>query len=451
MADFESTQIIPGVTKLKGKVLLSGCVYNTALAMPAIQATPPDTATATGIAAVDSQDRGVLLLTFAGADADGETFSYQVVGLQIAEAPYGGAGKGGYVPVKLAEGVVTLGSKAVGTNGTFIDENSVAGDGTDVFMADTITETLASQRARLYSPAGGDDTAVLAIDVSEFRHVYTQVSRNGKTAARMDVIANLGDLAAGTSFFDADVTLGAVTVTSGNITEDNSATIAGDTTSMDSKMPAKGAAAAAASTPVTLATEDAAKVPALGAAAAAASTPVTLSTEDAAKVPALGGAAAASATPVTLSTEDAAKVAALGTAAMAASTPVTIATDDTVAKALGVSTVAPTVDSYGGVAVDCAANTDNQELIATPGANKQIWVYGMLGGGSVAAGTIQLLDDADAAHTGSIPVGVNGGFSHPESGNFAMPWFKVATNKALDMKTVTCAFDGNMSYAIVSV
>jgi hypothetical protein len=49
---------------------------------------------------------------------------------------------------------------------------------------------------------------------------------------------------------------------------------------LDAKVPALGAAAAAAAMPVTLATEDAAKVPALGSAADAASVPVTQSTED---------------------------------------------------------------------------------------------------------------------------------------------------------------------------
>jgi hypothetical protein len=65
-------------------------------------------------------------------------------------------------------------------------------------------------------------------------------------------------------------------------------------------IPAQGAAAAVGSTPVTLATEDAAKVPSLGSAADAASVPVTMSTEDKAKVPALGQALAAASVPVVL-------------------------------------------------------------------------------------------------------------------------------------------------------
>lgn len=69
--------------------------------------------------------------------------------------------------------------------------------------------------------------------------------------------------------------------------------VAGDTTSMDGKMPAKGSAAMAASTPITVATDDtmiqaldtavdaiSTKTPALGSAAMAASSPVTLATDD---------------------------------------------------------------------------------------------------------------------------------------------------------------------------
>ena len=65
-------------------------------------------------------------------------------------------------------------------------------------------------------------------------------------------------------------------------------------------IPALGAAAAAASVPVALSTEDAAKVPSLGVAAGAASVPVALSNEDAAKVPALGQALAAASVPAVL-------------------------------------------------------------------------------------------------------------------------------------------------------
>ena len=39
----------------------------------------------------------------------------------------------------------------------------------------------------------------------------------------------------------------------------------------------------------------------------------------------------------------------------------------------------------------------------------------------------------------------------PMSGNFAMPWLKVPTNKALEADTGACTVDGIITYAIVSV
>lgn len=110
----------------------------------------------------------------------------------------------------------------------------------------------------------------------------------------------------------------------------------------------------------------------------------------------------------------------------------------------------PTVDSYTTAAVNLAANTANQSVITAPGANKQIWVYGLVGTADVA-GSISIQDEDDTALSGVMPVAATGGFVMNPSGNFAMPWIKVATNKALEIDTVTCTFDGTITYAIVSV
>ena len=114
------------------------------------------------------------------------------------------------------------------------------------------------------------------------------------------------------------------------------------------------------------------------------------------------------------------------------------------------SATGPVIDSYTSTDINAAAGTANQSLVAAPGANKQIWVYGI----SVtadAAGTISFQDEDDTAVSGVMPVAANGGFAHSPSGNFAMPLWKVATNKALEVDTVTCALDGSLSYAIVDV
>jgi hypothetical protein len=111
----------------------------------------------------------------------------------------------------------------------------------------------------------------------------------------------------------------------------------------------------------------------------------------------------------------------------------------------------PVVDSYTSAAVSASANTANQSLVAAPGANKQIWVYGLILTADTAAGSFSLQDSDDTACSGVMAVAANGGFAINPSGNFSMPWFKVATNKALEIDTVTCGAKGIVSYAIVDV
>lgn len=111
---------------------------------------------------------------------------------------------------------------------------------------------------------------------------------------------------------------------------------------------------------------------------------------------------------------------------------------------------APSIDSYATDDINLAANTANQSIIAAPGASKQIWIYGLIGTAD-AAGSISIQDEDDAALSGVMPVAANGGFVMNPSGNFAMPWIKAATNKAVEIDTVTCTFDGTVTYAIVSV
>lgn len=110
----------------------------------------------------------------------------------------------------------------------------------------------------------------------------------------------------------------------------------------------------------------------------------------------------------------------------------------------------PVIDSYTTDDVNLAANTANQSVISAPGASKQIWVYGLVGTVD-AAGSISIQDEDDTALSGVMPIAANGGFVMNPSGNFAMPWIKVATNKALEIDTVTCTFDGTITYAVVSV
>lgn len=104
-----------------------------------------------------------------------------------------------------------------------------------------------------------------------------------------------------------------------------------------------------------------------------------------------------------------------------------------------------------GAPIDLAASTADQVLVAAPGANKQIWVYGLFMMADTAAGTVRLTDDDNTARSGTMAVSDEGGWVLPMSGNFDMPWFKCGTNKALHADTGACTIDGLLTYAVVTV
>lgn len=112
------------------------------------------------------------------------------------------------------------------------------------------------------------------------------------------------------------------------------------------------------------------------------------------------------------------------------------------------SVAQPTIDSYQQVAINLAAGA-NQVLVASA-ANKQIWVYGYQFTVN-AAGTVSFQDEDDTAISGIMPFGSNGGASVAPSGSFAMPIWKLGTNKDLEVDVVTSELDGWLTYAIVSV
>lgn len=111
----------------------------------------------------------------------------------------------------------------------------------------------------------------------------------------------------------------------------------------------------------------------------------------------------------------------------------------------------PNIDSYAHAAISTSANTADQSLVAAPGANKQIWVYGISYVVGTAAGTVSFQDEDNTAISGVMAHALNSGISVPPSGNFSMPIWKLATNKALEVDTVTCDIEGFIDYAIVSV
>lgn len=108
----------------------------------------------------------------------------------------------------------------------------------------------------------------------------------------------------------------------------------------------------------------------------------------------------------------------------------------------------PTIDSYTKVAINLAAGAD--QVLVSSSANKQIWVYG-LGITVNVAGTVSFQDEDNTAITGIMPFATNGGMTVAPSGNFAMPIWKLATDKDLEVDVVTSELDGWLCYAIVSV
>lgn len=112
----------------------------------------------------------------------------------------------------------------------------------------------------------------------------------------------------------------------------------------------------------------------------------------------------------------------------------------------------PAVKSFASADVDLAANTADQELVAAPGAGKEIWVYGLFLRANGAT-VLTLQDEDGTAVTGDIDLIDGGVIDLQLSGNFAMPWFRVPTNKALeaDLVGATTTVDGVITYAIVDV
>jgi hypothetical protein len=130
---------------------------------------------------------------------------------------------------------------------------------------------------------------------------------------------------------------------------------------------------------------------------------------------------------------------------------VSISTDDVNLSALNSAIVgasAPSVDSYAHIAINLNSGAD--QLLVSSAANKQIWVYGIVYTCSVA-GTVSFQDEDNTAITGIMDHAANSGLSHPASGNFAMPIWKLVTDKDLEVDVIDCAIDGFLDYAIVSV
>jgi len=129
--------------------------------------------------------------------------------------------------------------------------------------------------------------------------------------------------------------------------------------------------------------------------------------------------------------------------------PLSPLTSEQLIAAIGLGS--PNVDSFASAVIDLAATTANQQIIAAPGAGKQIWVYSVVFLFDTAAGTVVFHDSTPTALTGTMAVSDEGGLAIAPSGNFAMPIWKCATNTSLQASTGAGTVDGWLTYAIVSV
>jgi len=112
---------------------------------------------------------------------------------------------------------------------------------------------------------------------------------------------------------------------------------------------------------------------------------------------------------------------------------------------------APVINSYSTASISVSADTANQTLVSSGGANTQIWVYGIQFTVGTGDGSVSFQDEDDTAITGVMPFAQKSGMVNQPSGNFAMPIWKLATDKDLEVDTVTCDIKGSIQYAIVDV
>jgi hypothetical protein len=128
----------------------------------------------------------------------------------------------------------------------------------------------------------------------------------------------------------------------------------------------------------------------------------------------------------------------------------TFAVQSTIANGAIIGPADPSIDSYAKVALSENVGVAN-EIMAAPGADKQIWIYGIFFSCDTAATSVLFHDEDDAAATGTMLFAQYGGLAESPSGNFAQPLWKIATNKAFEVTLVTGNIDGTITYAIVSV
>ena len=175
---------VPASSKMQMRLVLDGTTYTTALADPAVTATKPATATASGRVVLETEHWPSARVVFGGTTTDGHTVNYQVilwtrtVGVSPLEA---------WVPRIVAKGAATLSAL------TYVTANLGA---TGNLWADTITNDLGAagySGVTVYSPET-NRIASLCVDIENAELLEVQVERG--TAATIDVFAQFGERSA---------------------------------------------------------------------------------------------------------------------------------------------------------------------------------------------------------------------------------------------------------------
>ena len=174
-------------TKERAIVELSANTYNTAITFPAVSATPPVTAAASGLATFACGRKNRMSFSYGGTAAT-KTYQRYYVGWQETKDTNGVSV---YVPFYLGSGQVILGSKAMGSVGANIESAAAV-------WADELVDDGNSPFLTVVSPAG-NTIAEDILDVSRFEFVSVYVSRKNESspADTMTVIGALYDAVGG--------------------------------------------------------------------------------------------------------------------------------------------------------------------------------------------------------------------------------------------------------------
>ena len=211
------------------EVILDGSANQDAISLPS-PSKEITTSQSTGLYAFDSEAMNTkavsAMVMMAGTDAANETFLYRLDGIVRAK----NSGAGCYVYVPIARGTATLGTATYGSEGTSLGA-------TGNLWADTINDTLMSERAAIFSP-GNNEIARMSVDVTGLVGLRVQTRAVGAVnAATADVLCQLDDKLVPKIVYNRPLeqVAGATVTSSDTVTGTRTATLTATTTESGTK------------------------------------------------------------------------------------------------------------------------------------------------------------------------------------------------------------------------